>query len=131
MSLYSVDFVYIHNLGCLFRIAIFERLRHVIVSYSSHPDFGIKSYFSARELKNKYKVMSWTGLDIMEADYVTVKVCGDSFDPCYLVAAIDKQAIFPRLRSEYEIDGLRSTCPQCDQPFSPFEDIVIIQNTQL
>ena len=75
--------------------------------------------------------MSWTGLDIMEDDYAIVKVCGHSFDPCYLAMAIEKQAIFPRLRSEYEVDGIRSKCPQCDQPFNPFEKIMFIQNTQL
>ena len=75
--------------------------------------------------------MSWLGLDIMEANHAIVKVCGHSFDPCYLSMAIEKQAIFPRLRSEYEAGGLRSKCPQCDQPFNPFTEIVIIQDTQL
>ena len=50
--------------------------------------------------------MSWLGLDIMEANHAIVKVCGHSFDPCYLSMAIEKQAIFPRLRSEYEVSGL-------------------------
>ena len=75
--------------------------------------------------------MSWTGLDMMETDHAIVKVCGHSFDSCYLAMAIEKQAIFPRLRSEYEVDGIRSKCPQCDQPFNPFEDIILIQNTKL
>ena len=74
--------------------------------------------------------MSWIGLDIMEADYAIVKVCDHLFDPCYLAMAIEKQAIFPRLRSEYYVEGLRSKCTQCDQPFNPFEDIILIQNTQ-
>ena len=75
--------------------------------------------------------MSWLGLDIMEANHVIVNVCGHSFDPCYLAMVIEKQAIFPRLRSEYETGGLKSKCPQCDQPFNPFEEIILIQNTQL
>ena len=75
--------------------------------------------------------MSWTGLDIMETDRAIIKVCDHSFDPCYLAMVIEKQAIFPRLRSEYGAGGLRSKCPQCDQPFNPFEEIILIQNTHL
>ena len=71
--------------------------------------------------------MSWTGLDIMEADYAIVKVCGHSFDPCYLAMAIEKQAIFPRLRSEYEVDGIRSKCPQCLESESLTGLVLVVQ----
>ena len=75
--------------------------------------------------------MSWTGLDMMQAEYAIVELCGHSFDPNDLARAIENQAIFPRLRSEYEIGGLKSTCPQCNQPFNPFDDIVLVHETKL
>ena len=52
--------------------------------------------------------MSWTGLDIMKTDRAIVKICGHSFDPSYLAMVIEKQAIFPRLRSEYGCTEKRS-----------------------
>ena len=115
-----------------------ETRDHTLVSDSTtQTDSRIEKYFSleikrkSEKIEKKTVKMSWTGQNIMQADSATVKICGHSFDPCYLVSAIEEQAIFPRLRSEYDDGGLRSACPQCNQPFNPFEDIILIQNTKL
>ena len=64
--------------------------------------------------------MSFLGLDMKQADFALIEECKHSFDACWLANIIDNQAEFPRLRSEYDLGGLRARCPECSHEFNPF-----------
>ena len=61
--------------------------------------------------------MSFLGLDMKQADFALIEECKHSIDASWLA---NNQAEFARLRSEYDLGGLRAKCPECSHEFNPF-----------
>lgn len=92
---------------------------------------SIRENLKTEELSRKFReIMSSLGLDMNKADCALIVNCGHQFDPTWLAHIIDDQAEFPRMRSEYDIGGLRARCPKCNRPFNPL-DIQLITESKL